>query len=137
MRHVLAVLLAVTSLSACTAGSGRTQVPAARHSAAASPSTFCVTARTIGMQDVVMADSSVVRDPKSLLAGLDRLSAAAPTEIAASFARFDKLEHVLLQGGHPDPSVARYASGTQVRQDLRRIADYLAAHCGIATGRSS
>jgi hypothetical protein len=96
------------------------------------PSAFCATARQIGVRNVVLIDRSATTDPQRLLDGIDQLAAVAPAELAASFGRFDKLEHALLAGRQPDPSVLGGATGAQIQADLHHITNYLKAHCGIA-----
>jgi len=147
-RPLAAIALALIAAAGCQAGgrpdtaappvghpataiTGQTAVPAGSDT---SDEAFCALARAKGAENLNVFDgeSTTPAEERQVLVNIDDLTAAAPAAIHPDFVRFDAFEHALsAENGTPDPTLAQEAGGTELRDSLQNISNYLGQHCGI------
>jgi hypothetical protein len=100
---------------------------------AGDPDAFCALAKEKGAENLVKIQdqSAAGGDSRDVLANLDAITAAAPSDIKPDFTRLDTLEHALL-GGKPDQKTIAQAESPDTIASLQRIAAYLSDKCGIS-----
>lgn len=89
--------------------------------------TFCELAKQKGIENLA-ADPADPAQTKQILQNIDELAAAAPSDIHADFATFDKVEHALLE---PGGGGAQSVNGAEVRGALTHVSTYLKNTCHI------
>jgi len=96
------------------------------------PSAFCALAKEKGAENLVKIQdqSAAGGDTRDILANLDAITAAAPSDIKPDFTRLDTLEHAIL-GGKPDQKTIAQAESPDTIASLQRISAYLSDKCGI------
>lgn len=120
-------LLVLTLLAIAALGAG-----AGAGTAQADPDEpFCDLARQIGAQNLGLdtADTADTVDTATLLAGIDRLDALAPPDIADDFHYFDRFEHATLDPGS-DQDTSGLTDG-RTPTVLRHVATYLRETCHV------
>jgi hypothetical protein len=108
----------------------QTPITIATTSTTATGSSFCPTARRLGLDHLGIGQDPTSA-PDHLLRNLDKLDALAPPAIRADFDTFTKLEHALVGKTKPDPGDLAKLNSPSVARSLRHVGDYLRVDCGI------